>query len=141
MLGAAVTLAACGGGSDWDKFRPRAASVSDLASQSFVFTGFSYGTVFDPSLASSTTTLSFGPAQASGNVWTMPFALAAKGSSAAGTATFDGAGLLLEFTQTSPALPFSTAVPLDFDVFADVDDGRISLTNRDTGVEQTSAPR
>ena len=144
MLGIAAlaTLPACGGGDDyWDEFRPRAAMPTDLAHQSFEFRDFSYGAVFDASLSMTATTLAFlGPAP-NGAGWALPFSLTARSASSSGMAALDGDQLLLQFQITDPALPFTTGRPIRFRVTADVDDGRIQLLNRDTGVSQTSAPR
>lgn len=142
LLAAAGLLQACGGGDDyWDEYRPRAAGVNDLANQTFVFRDFSYGAVFDSSLSATTTTLAFQGFTASGSQSMLPFSVSAGPASSSGTATLDGATLRLDFGQTDPSLPFSTAKPLLFDVTADVDDGRIQLRNQETGVSQASAPR
>jgi hypothetical protein len=104
-------LAACGGGDDdyWDEFQPRAATVDDIAAATFVFTDFSYGAVFDPSLSRSTTTLA-------------------------------GDDLTLAFARVGAGLPFSTTAPLALEIEADVDDGRIGLTNPESGIAQVCAP-
>ncbi|MBX3608062.1 MAG: hypothetical protein KF788_22505 [Piscinibacter sp.] len=142
-LAAAAALAGCGGGDDvdWDPLNPRDPTVADIAGESFVFTGFSYGAVFDPSLDRATTTLTFGASQAAGAAFVLPFSLAANGGVASGSSTLDGARLTLVVAQPHPALPFAAGQVLNFDLQADVDDGRIGLTNRDSGVQQTSAPR
>ena len=141
-LAAAALMVACGGGDGfWDDYQPRAAVVDDLANQSFVFRDFSYGEVFDSSLSTTTTTLAFLGATASGSQQKLPFALSANSASSSGTATLEGASLRLDFTQADPSLPFTTSKALVFDVTADVDDGRIQLRNQETGVSQTSAPR
>ena len=142
LLAAACLLVACGGGDDyWDEFRPRAATAADIEAKTFVFTDFSYGAVFDASLSSSTTTLAFGPAQAASGAHALPFTLSAKGAASSGTATLDGPRLDLRFTQVSASLPFAADETRVFDIQADVDDGRIGLTNRATAVQQVSAPR
>lgn len=142
LAAGAHLLAACGGGDDyWDEYQPRAAQVRDIENQSFVFRDFNYGGVFDASLGATTTTLSFGFAQASGPDTLLPFTLAAKSVAALGTATFTGPALSLRFGQVDAALPFSTTQTLAFDISADLDDGRIQLRNQATGLSQTSAPR
>lgn len=134
-------LAACGGGNDyWDEFQPRAATVEDIASATFVFTDFSYGAVFDPSLSRSTTTLAFGAATPDGSAHRLPFTLSANGTSASGTATLSGDDLSLAFAQVGAGLPFSTTSPLALEIEADVDDGRIGLTNPTSGIAQVCAP-
>jgi hypothetical protein len=134
-------LAACGGSDDyWDEFQPRAATVDDIASGTFVFTDFSYGAVFDASLSRSTTTLAFGAATPDGSAHRLPFTLSANGTSASGTATLSGADLSLAFARVGAGLPFSTEVPLDLEIEADVDDGRIGLTNPASGIAQVCAP-
>lgn len=140
------SLSACGGGDEdyFDTLRPRNATVVDIADQIFTFTGFQYGAVFDASLSSTTTVLSLGAGQASGgSSYQLPFSLMAHGASVNGTATLDEAAqtLTLSFNTSSPALPFAAGTVLTLRIRADVDDGRISLTNLATGVEQTSAPR
>lgn len=134
-------MPACGGGDFWDEFQPRAATVTDLAHQSFVFRDFSYGAVFDASLSTTTTTLAFLGSTPSGTGWTLPFSITARSVTSSGTAAFDGDRLVLQFQATAPALPFTTGKALRFRVTADVDDGRIQLLNTETGVSQTSAPR
>jgi hypothetical protein len=140
---ALTMLSACGGGDDdyWDEFQPRAATANDLANQTFEFRDFSYGAVFDASLASTPTRLAFLGSTAAGNGWRLPFAVTARSATSSGTATLEGDQLVLEFQATDPALPFTTAQPLTFRVTADVNDGRIQLLNMETGVSQTSAPR
>ena len=142
LLAGTALLQACGGGEDyWDEYRPRTATVQDLQGQAFVFRDFSYGAVFDPSLATTTTTLSLQAAQADGARQKMPFSISARSASSAGTATLDGASLSLQFTQVDPSLPFTVTKTLVMEVTADMDDGRIQLRNTETGVAQTSAPR
>jgi hypothetical protein len=136
----ALLAAACGGGDTWDEFRPRAATVSDIASRSFRFTDFSYGAVFDASLANTTTTLAFGSASAAGSGHVLPFSLAASGASVAGAATLEADRLTLVVAQAAPGLPFTSGQQLVFTLEADVDDGRIRLTNRSSGVQAASAP-
>lgn len=136
----ALIAAACGGGDYWDEFRPRAATASDIASRTFRFTDFSYGAVFDASLASTTTTLSFGSASTTGSGHVLPFSLAAGGASVAGAATLEADRLTLVVAQAAPGLPFGTGQQLVFTLEADVDDGRIRLTNRSSGVQAASAP-
>lgn len=138
-----ATLQGCGGGDDayFDVFQPRDATVADIDSKSFTFTDFQFGAVFDPSLSTSTTTLAFGASTTVGASYSLPFTLSAKGASSSGTGTLDGQTLTLSFQQISPVLPFTSAKPLQFRIRADVNDGRISLTNLETNVEQTSAPR
>lgn len=137
---AALLVAACGGDDYWDEFRPRAATVSDIASRSFTFTDFSYGAVFDASLAGTTTTLSFGSASAAGSGHVLPFSLAAGSASVPGAATLEADRLTLVVAQAVPGLPFTTGQQLVFTLEADVDDGRIRLTNRSSGVQAASAP-
>ncbi len=138
-----LVLSGCGSSDsfDWDEFRSRPATTDDLARQSFVFTGFDYGAVFDSSLSQSTTTLSFGAATRTAPTAQLPFVLAAKGANASGVADLDGNTLTLSWSQVSPPLTFVVGTASSFSVLADVDDGRISLTNRATGLEATSAPR
>jgi hypothetical protein len=137
----ALVLAACGGGDPggWDEFRPRAATASDLAWHAFEFTGFSYGAVFDPTLSATTTFLAFEGAQADGGASRLIFSLTA-GPRAQGTARLEAGRLALHFGQVEPGLPFAPGQVLDLAVEADVDDGRIRLTNERTGVQQASAP-
>jgi hypothetical protein len=137
------TLSACGGGDDeyWDEFQPRAATVTDLAHQSFEFRDFSYGAVFDASLSTTATRLAFLGSTPVGAGWRLPFSLTARSASSSGTATLEGDLLVLQFQTTDPALPFTTSQPLNFRVTADVNDGRIQLLNLQSGVSQTSAPR
>lgn len=138
------TLSACGGGDDdeyWDEFQPRAATVTDLAHQSFEFRDFSYGAVFDPSLSSTPTRLAFLGSTPVGVGWQLPFSVTARSATSSGTATLEGDRLVLQFQTTDPALPFTTSQSLNFRVTADVNDGRIQLLNLQTGVSQTSAPR
>jgi hypothetical protein len=134
-------LAACGGSDDyWDEFQPRAATVEDIAAGTFVFTDFSYGAVFDPSLSRSTTTLAFGAATPDGGTHRLPFTLSANGTTASGTATLAGDDLTLAFAAVGAGLPFSTTTPLALEIEADVDDGRIGLTNPTSGITQVCAP-
>jgi hypothetical protein len=145
-LAAAIScpLAACGGGDEettWDEFQPREARVEDLAEDSFLFTGFHYGAVFDASLAASTTVLSLGIARTSGAGHAMPQSVSANGGTAHGIATLEGSELTLTFDETSDRLPFTSDTVLVLRVEADVDDGRIRLTNAQTQVQQASAPR
>ncbi len=137
-----ATLQGCGGGDDvyFDALQPRDATVADIDRKSFTFTGFQFGSAFDPALNTSTTTLAFGASLAIGTTYSLPFTLSAKGASSSGTSTLDGQTLTLSFQQVSPTLPFTTTKPLQFRIRADVNDGRISLTNLETNVEQTSAP-
>lgn len=138
----ALVLAACGGGDpgDWDEFRPRAATESDLASRAFEFTGFSYGAVFDPALSQTTTFLAFEAAQSDGSGSRMPFRLTASGQRGLGQARFEAGRLALHFDTVEPGLPFTPGQQLNLRVEADVDDGRVRLTNERSGVQQTSAP-
>lgn len=137
-----LVLTACGGGDGvWDEFAPRAPTVADIDAQSFVFTDFSHGAVFDPSLSTTTTTLVFGQAVADGTAWRLPANLLAKGSTSAGEARLTGSLLALRIDTVGAGQPFQAGQQLAFDLQADVDDGRIRLTNRASGVEQTSAPR
>ena len=143
MLATAFAGAVEGCGGDdgfWDPLQPRDATIADIDAKSFVFTEFLFGAAFDPSLGTTTTTLAFGASQAVANTFTLPFSLSAKGASSSGTATLDGQELTLTFTQASPVLPFTTIKPLKFRIRADISDGRISLTNLETNIEQTSAP-
>ncbi|MCW5664107.1 MAG: hypothetical protein KIT35_09760 [Piscinibacter sp.] len=136
-----VLLSACGGGDYWDEFVPRDPTIDDIESQSFVFTDFSYGAVFDPALDHTRTTLAFGPASADGSAHRLPFSLLADGAAAAGRARLQGPRLTLDIESAGSGLPFTVGQRLDFDLQADIDDGRIRLTNRSSGVQQTSAPR
>lgn len=137
----AASLAACGGGAEtsWDPLQPRDATVQDLTLRRFTFTGFRYGEVFHPTLATTPTVLEFGAATAASCTWQLPVALEA-GGRASGLATLDGQVLSLRFDEGGAGQPFRPGDRVDFDVRADVDDGRISLRNRASGVEQTSAP-
>jgi len=139
---AIALLAACGGGDDdyWDEFQPRAATVDDIASGTFVFTDFSYGAVFDASLSRSTTTLAFGAATPDGGAHRLPFTLSANGTNASGTATLAGDDLALAFAQVGAGLPCSTETPLALEIEADLDDGRIGLSNPASGIAQVCAP-
>ena len=71
----------------------------------------------------------------------MPFALAADSTTSRGEATLEGDALTLVIGQAAASHPFGQNEVLVFTVTADVDDGRIRLVNRDSGEEQTSAPR
>lgn len=137
-----TAIQGCGGGGDryFDVFQPRDATVADIDSESFLFTGYQFGAVFDASLNTSSTTLAFGKAESSGSASRLPFTLTAKGASSSGTGTLDGQTLTLSFLQISSPHPFTTTKSLKFRIRADLNDGRISLTNLETNVEQTSAP-
>lgn len=143
-LTAVPTLSACGGDDDvFDPLQPREAQVADLAQRNFTFTGFQYGVVFDASLDKTPTTLSLGAATGLGSRrFELPFSLAAQGKVSQGTALFDEAAhtLDLTFSRVDAPMPFTVGGVLHLQVRADVDDGRISLTNLATGAEQTSAP-
>lgn len=140
-VASAAVLAACGGGDpgDWDEFRPRAATAGDLASRAFEFTGFSYGAVFDATLSRTTTFLAFEAAQPDGTGSRLPFTLSTS-LRARGMARLEAGRLALHFEQVEAGLPFTPGQQLDLVVEADVDDGRIRLTNERSGVQQTSAP-
>lgn len=137
-------LSACGGGDDesWDEFRPRATTVADLELAHFEFTDFTFGAVFDPSLAQTTTLLSFGEAEAStGPTQPLAFGLLAAGAAVTGQASLEGDRLILTVIVPSPELPFAEDQVMRFAIHSDVDDGRIRLRNEASGVEQTSAPQ
>lgn len=142
FLIAAATLCACGGGDDttWDEFRPRTALPTDLQNRSFLFTGFRYGAVFDPSWSATPATLAFGSASSPTAPATLPATVTTADGSSSGTATLAGDTLTLVITQPAARHPFRTGQTLVYTVSADVDDGRIRLVNRATGEEQTSAP-
>lgn len=137
-----LALSACGGGDDdyWDEFRPRPATPLDLQQGRFIFTGFRYGAVFDPSWSATPATLSFGAASASAAPATLPFVLSTADGASSGTATLEADVLTLQLALVAPAHPFEADQRLAYDLSADVDDGRIRLVNRETGEEQTSAP-
>jgi hypothetical protein len=140
-LSLALVLPACGGDDGgWDEFRPRAATAVDLAGRSFTFTGFQYGAVFDASLSTTTTVLAFGATASVPGGQAMAHSVAARGATARGEAVLAGDSLTLSFSEAPAALPFTLATQLRLRVESDVDDGRIRLTNLDTGLQQTSAP-
>ena len=145
VLVSSLPLLGCGGGSgsdeaSWDAFQPRTATPGDLVNRSFVFTDFEYGAVFDPSLNKTSTTLAFGSlSSASGAVpATMSFTLGTSVGRATGTASLSADVLTLSFGAVDAGLPFATGGSLNFKLLADVDGGRISLTNQATGKEATS---
>jgi hypothetical protein len=143
LMATLFALQACGGGgeaNDWDAFQPRAATAGDLATRQFVFTDFDFGAVFDASLNRTTTTLAFSEQRAaSATAATFDFSLSTGAGAATGTALFEADQLTLTVRTLDPGLPFRTDTPLRFRVLADVEDGRISLTNLVSGVEATSA--
>lgn len=132
----------CGGegGDFFDVLQPRPAVISDIENSLFLFTGFEFGAAFDPSLNSTETTIKFGSSADDNAPYKLPFAISTTGGESSGIAKFSGDKLILDFNQTSADHPFSVNEPIIFDILADVDDGRISLTNTMTGIEQTSAP-
>lgn len=141
MASTCLLLTACGGGDGvWDEFVPRDPTVADIAAKSFVFTDFSYGAVFDPSLSMTTTTLVFGAATTDGTGSRLPVKLQAKGADSGGEAQLSGSLLTLRIDAVGAGHPFQAGQQLAYDLRADVADGRIRLTNRASGIEQTSAP-
>lgn len=139
---AVLALAGCGGGDDigWDEFRPRETHIADIAGQSFMFTGFEYGAVFDPSLVATPTSLNFGPATAVSGGHELAHSVLADGAASSGVARLEGSTLTLRFGTVSPTLPFTTSTVLSYRIESDVDDGRVRLTNLQTQRQQVSAP-
>ena len=129
------TLSGCDGGDGFDEFRPREATLADLENRTFTFAFVTNGAPFDPSLGGTPTTLTFGSFDATN---TAPFTLEANGAMVSGNATFLPPLLTMTFLQVDPALPFTANQELQLEVRADVDDGRVSLTNPVTGLESTS---
>lgn len=142
VLVAGASVCACGGGEDstWDEFRPRTAQPTDLQNRSFLFTGFRYGAVFDPSWSATTVTLAFGNASAATAPATLPAMVTTADGSSSGTATLAGDTLTLVLAEPAARHPFQRGQTLVYTLSADVDDGRIRLLNRASGEEQTSAP-
>ncbi len=140
LLIASVMLsgAGCGGGDGFDTFRGRAATIADLEEKTFTFSFVSNGAPFNPSLGDQPTTVSFGQFDATNMA---PFTLRVKDSAASGLAAFNDSRLTLTITEVAPSLPFSVGQEIVLDVLADVDDGRISVTNVETGLETTSEPK
>ncbi|MDH3604121.1 MAG: hypothetical protein OEU26_31320 [Candidatus Tectomicrobia bacterium] len=136
MLTAVCVLFSCGG-DGFDEFRGRAATIADLENRSFTFSFVANGGPFHSSLQSTPTTLTLGPFDATN---TAPFTLEANGAIVSGNATFFPPILTMTFLQVDPALPFTENQELQLDVKADVDDGRVSVTNLATGLEATSEP-
>ncbi len=142
VLIAGSWLSACGGGdAPWDEFRPRAAVPSDLENHSFVFTGFRYGAVFDPSWSATTATLAFGAASSLVAPTSLPATLATVDGTSSASATLGADRLTLVMLQVAAHHPFQVGQELTYTLTADADDGRIRLINQATGDEQTSAPR
>ena len=71
---------------------------------------------------------------------TAPFTLEVGDVGVAGLATFNDSLLRLTFSDIDPNLPFTIGQEVVLDVLADIDDGRIRVTNIDTGLEAISGP-
>lgn len=136
MLAAMFVLYGCDG-DGFDEFRARDATIADLENRSFTFSFVANGGPFDPALQGTPTTLTFGAFDAAN---TATFTLEASGAMASGSATFRPPILTMTFLQVVPALPFTANQELQLEVRADVDDGRVSVTNPVTGLETTSEP-
>ncbi len=128
---------ACGSDNGFDEFRGRPATVEDLENKSFTFSFVANGAPFDPALGDRPTTLIIGEFDESDSA---PFTLEVADGSAAGTAVFDASLLSLTVEAVSGNMPFSIDQEILLDVQADIDDGRISVTNTETGLESTSEP-
>ena len=59
---------------------------------------------------------------------------------ASGDVTLVQSVFTLTFFQVGPGLPFIVAQEVRLEAQVDVDDGRLSVANTETGLESTSAP-
>lgn len=133
-----TALAGCGGNSigSFDTFQPRTASTSDFASKSFGFGWLPVGNPLKNDLGAFD--LQFGAFDVNGDgTFTVT---EHDGGTASGTAHFASPHVTFTVTSTTGTISLTGGYTVINVVEADVNDGRIRLTNQATSAEATADP-
>lgn len=135
LLVVVAHVAACGGGgTDWDEFRPRAAVVSDLENRTLEFDWLPTGNPLDAGVG--LMTLGIGDFDQDEEA---SFSVEEDGKGeASGEVEFDSPNLTFRVTEVTGSISLEVGQTIEIEAEADVDDGRIQLTNHATSASATS---